>query len=70
MTSLFSKENDQVSLQSINKYIGKTISSVVSINDIADYDRYYFDLIDSCAPIPDLKFLEAYSSYNFVSPGK
>lgn len=52
------------SLDQINECIADNISSLIKINDIPKYDRFYNDLVSECIVGSHLNYLNLFHSVN------
>lgn len=61
-----SVEAKMINFDDINDYIGSMIHNMFKINDLKNYNRFYFDLVSDITSINECKFIEIFGSpYTF-----
>lgn len=63
MIDLFQqKEDNEGTLDEINKFIASNMSRMIKINDLSGFDRFYSNIISECILSPEAKYLNVFGS--------
>ncbi|KRX06580.1 Tubulin/FtsZ, GTPase domain [Pseudocohnilembus persalinus] len=55
-----------IDITNINQYIASNLHNLTRLNDLKNYDKFYFQLLMDTTPMPDFKFMEIFTSpFNF-----